>query len=196
MEFRAYGYNLRKEDYATIEGMFRVITTKKPQVCDIRSYEPESNAGDILFLFGTRATKECKGLKCKTRLEFPDVSKLDAGFGDIEERKEAMQKLLELEKVLREDTVPVTEIQKHILSDESLPALSTSEVLALEETLRKQGISEWRGMSKSGLSVCLSWVPGRTDADINLTFPELYALKAAMETLQIEEFEIVRRTAS
>lgn len=198
MEFRAYGYNLRKEDYKTIEAMVKVVTSKIPFICDIRSYEIESNSTDVLFLFGARVIKECKSLDCKIKLEFPDISKLDAGFGEEEERDEAFSKLINLQKVLHKQisTTPKTVVETYKLSEESLPTLNANEILALEETLKKQGVTEWKGITKNGVTICLSWLPGKKDADINLTFAELYALKVAMETLQVEEFEIVRRTSS
>lgn len=202
-KLKAYGFNLRKEDYEIINRMVSIIDTTQPaEILDLRSFGAEVDSDDILFLYGPRALKECEAFKCLAKIEFPDVSKLDVTFGDEQERELAHQKLLRLKEALASgklsepDSLLTGEITKKI-SGESLPALTSGEISGLEATLRKKKVTSWNCKGKDGTTIRVTIEPEDSNADIDITFRELYALKACMEALHVEEFGIVYKpTAS
>lgn len=200
---KAYGFNLRKEDYEIIRRMAAVVDATQPiEILDLKSFGVEVDSDDILFLYGPRALKECEAFKGLVKIEFPDVSKLDATFGEEQERELAHEKLLRLKealasgKVSEPDSILTGEVVQKI-SGESLPALTSGEINLLEATLRKKNITSWNCKGKDGTTIRVTIEPEDSNADIDITFRELYALKACQEALHVEEFGIVYKpTAS
>jgi len=120
----------------------------------------------------------------------PDIAKLDQTLGDEPTRQEAYEKLLKLKEALQSSTPTTTDVKQN-LTEGSLPKLTSGEVRTLEEMLLNKGITHWIGVTTDGRSVRVSVEPERSVADIDITFAELFALKAAMEVLRIQEFEVV-----
>jgi len=194
MTFRAFGYNLREEDYGLIKKMISVATKEPVEVVDLRSFDMQVSMDDVVFLFGLRPKKEFAGQKVKRVLELPDPIRLDAAFGEKELRKEAHEKLAALGEAITKGKVDEQEYKvspRQTITPSRLPDLSSSEVLALEASLAEQGITEWKGTTESGRTVRLTATPSDSPADINMTFAELYGLRLAMEVLQVREIEIV-----
>lgn len=202
-KLKAYGFNLRKEDYDIIQRMAAVIdATQKIEILDLKSFGAEVDPDDILFLYGPRALKECEAFKSLAKIEFPDVSKLDATFGNEQERELAHEKLLRLKEALASgklsepDSLLTGEVVQKI-SGESLPTLTAGEISTLEATLRKKGVTSWNCKGKDGTTIRVTIEPEESNADVDITFRELYALKACQEALHVEEFGIVYKpTAS
>ena len=202
-KLKAYGFNLRKEDYKTIQRMGAIIdATQKTEIFDLKSFGVEVDPNDILFIYGPRALKECEAFECLAKIEFPDISKLDATFGDEQERELAHEKLLRLKDVLASDKLsePDSLLTGELIQDisgESLPTLSANEVSILEAQLKKRGVTSWTCKGHDGITIRVTIEPEESNADIDITFKELYALKACQEALRIQEFKIVYKpTAS
>lgn len=191
--FRAFGYNLREEDYELIRRMVSTVTREPVEITDLLSYEMTVTSEDIVFLFGLKAKKKFAGKTAKKIAEFPDPIRLDAAFGEQEERVSAHKLLKQLEREIREGIKESVQIEtsEQIITPSDLPKLSCSEVKALEDSLREKGISEWRGTTEGGATVRLTIDSETSSAEMNLTFAELFGLKLAMDTLQVREIEIV-----
>jgi hypothetical protein len=191
----AYGINLSKNEVEIIRQMIALVTDEPADVYDLRSYQPISTEGDILFLYGDRAIGDCGKLPHRVKLEFPDVSRLVAGFGDEEERELAHQKLLDFKAAIA-DTQD-SAVERTVIPEESLPPISTSQALGhLKVALSHENVEAWEGVTKNGKKFRITLVPEESDADIRLTFVELYMIRAAMDTLQVEELEIVHKPNS
>lgn len=193
MSYDAYAYNINKDEEAIIRQMIAIITNEPGNVYDLRSYKPECDFGDIILVFGERAKRACEGLKCKAVLEFPDVSRLVAGFGDEDERVLAYQKLLDFKGAMA-DTQESAK-KRTVINEETLPPLDSAQVLlALRAALSSQGVEAWEGVTRNGSKFRITIEPENV-ADINLTFAELFMIQAAMTTLQCEELEIVYKSS-
>ena len=193
--FIAYGFNLRAADVLLIQEMFKILTTEKFEVYDLRSWDPEPTSDDVVLLFGLRAIKVYEGCSCYSKTEFPDISKLSRDHGDEGERSHAYKKLLRLKEGLAEGKPvdPDSEViskKSNIISTHNLPFASMEEIAQLEETLRERRINSWTGTTKDGKKIKLTMEPEDSDADVDLTFRELYALRACLEALNVEEIQI------
>jgi hypothetical protein len=191
--YRALGYNLREEDEETIRKMVAYASNGSPvslEISDLRCVVPESEQEDTLLVFGSRASRMTEELPHRVRVEFPDVTKLDADFGEEAEREAAQEKLKEL-KALAEQTPEKTETSDAITEEDLRQFGSGRALQMLVAACTKKGVESWTGTLKDGRTVRLTIEPEQGEADVNITFAELYSIKAAMETLQIKELEIV-----
>lgn len=202
--FKGFGFNLRVEDNNLIQSMFKVVTDEIPEIYDLRSYEAEELApNDIVFLYGKRAVKTYENISCASKIIFPDITRLDATFGDQQERANAYQTLLQLKDKIEndrllngvEEKLPV-KVEQKTITKKMLPKLSSERVLELETTLKKQGIASWTGETEDGRKIRLTIDPEDSDADIDMTFKELYALKTCIEVLQVKEMNIAYKPTS
>lgn len=196
MAFKAFAFNLNKEEENTIRRMVAVATDEKVQLVDTMSFKPECNKEDIIFLYGKRVHRQFKNSPCRYKLEFPDIPALVDKQGDPETRKHAFQVLVDLkEKLASGELESVQEtVNRVVLTEESLPAINADDVLVLQKYIQEQNQDYWQGTTKKGQSVRLTVAPTSSDADVNMTFAELYAVKMAIETLNLKEVEVVPRT--
>lgn len=197
------GFNISTEDQKIVDRVSKLLPTiYKQEIIDLRSFEPESNSQDILLIFGEKAAKICKDLPCKIKEEFPDLTKLSPNFGEQHEIEQARVKFTLLKQRLTqpEKRVPkdnTVQEDRSTYTEESLPDASAAQILKqLETILKKKGQKEWLLYTKNNRSVRVTIEPEQSNADIDITFAELYTLKMAMETLQAKELEIVYRSNS
>ena len=192
---KIFGFEINQAGEKISQEIIAFLSQNDIQVYDLSICEPEVTDTDIILVFGTKASKQLTGLKSKTRLDFPDFIKLDAAFGEEAERQLAKNQLLSLKKAIDSDKTNTnkqyTENRVEQKIREDLPDLSTSEIIGhFKAILKKQGIKEWIGTTKSGKVIRLT-LEKENDSANTITFAEAYALRLAMETLNVEEFEIV-----
>lgn len=181
----ALGTNLKTSDKDFIHGMFKSVLEITPAIKDVISHKIKTDSTEIVVTFGNKARDLFLASKEKylSFISFPEVKQLVATEENEQNRQQAYEQLLSL-KALKE---PVDSVKA--ISEESLPAIDTNVLL---ESLRKTGMKEWQGITRNGKKIKLTMDPAiDKTVDVNLTFAELFVLKAAMETLQIKEFQIV-----
>ncbi len=93
-----------------------------------------------------------------------------------------------MKAILETDTI---EINTESALKDPVPDLELSDLKILESTLKEKKVNKWLTTTTNGKTVQISIVPESTEADINITFCELYALKIAMDALDIKEFTVV-----
>ena len=147
MKIKAYGFNLRKEDYNLIHKMVRSVTTEIADVFDLRSYKVEVHPEDVLFIYGHKAVAACADKECRIKIEFPDATRLDPALNDEEARDIAWKKLAKLKQVLDSGTTTDLDIEteldkKTILTEELLPDLTSNQVQNRENKTRKRGTNK------------------------------------------------------
>jgi hypothetical protein len=200
MGFKAFGFSIDAHSEQIIRSMAAVATSEPIDVIDLGTFSADFTNEDMIFIFGEKARREIGDKPAGLRLSFPEVHKLDATFGEEEERKLAYDQLLKLKRLLASNDQKETEAAESELgtsnsctiTEEVLPELSSYDVLRyMKAALRNQGTKEWLGSTKNGKLVRLTLEKEEGKADINMTFAELYLLRLAMETLQVKELEIV-----
>jgi hypothetical protein len=202
----AYGFNIRVggEDFILANQMAQYVGLGLETLADLRSFKPTQHSPeDTVFIFGQAAKRRAGDIKCKNLVEFPDFGNLDMAFGNEEDRKLAFEKLKELKNKLATSSAveEKKEIQEQpvpsIITEEQLPELTTYDVLQQITKTLEQKKKDWIGKTKEGRTIRLS-LDGTVDnkVDINLTFAELYMIRAAMEALQVKELEVVPRYRS
>lgn len=201
MAFKAYGYNLSPKDYELIHRMVKLITNEVADIYDVHSYEPEVHADDVVLIYGRKAAQACKNRACRATMEFPDASRLDPALNDEEAREEAFSRLKKLEKLLDFGHTPDLDldtqtIDETVITKEQLPDLTSSQVQKLEAIIRQKGYTEWLGTTQDGRTIRLTLQPEDSEADIDMTFAELFLLRTAMERLQVKELELVYKTST
>lgn len=196
---KVFGFNISTEDQVIADKVCNMLPGDAECV-DLRCFEPESNNTDVILIFGEKAAKICKDLPYKIKEIFPDFNKLSPDFGEQEEIEQARvkfnilkQRLEEPDKVAPKDVT--VQQDRSTYTEESLPDASAAQILKqLKTILQKTGQKEWLLYTKNNKSVRVTIEPEQSNADIDITFAELYTLKMAMETLQAKELEIVYRS--
>tara|TARA_Y100000310_G_scaffold13576_1_gene13843 strand:- start:1246 stop:1833 length:588 start_codon:yes stop_codon:yes gene_type:complete len=188
--FKAYSVGLQERDFELIRKITKVVTTDHVSVKDLRYYDIklEDTKDNILFIFGSKASRLAQDIEAKQVVHLPEISTLHANTGIDEQRLEALKKLNLLKTILETDTIETN--TKSVLKD-PVPDLELSDLKILESTLKEKKINKWLTTTTNGKTVQISIVPESTEADINITFCELYTLKIAMDTLDIKEFTVV-----
>ena len=191
---KAFGYNIQPEERETvIIPMAKYATNEPVEILDLRSVKPKVGIDDIIFVYGERSARLIKDFKCRAKVEFPELYKLEKRFGEEEARRLAFDQLSKFKKALLTNTLNVTTTDRPKFTEETLPSLSSQDILVkLETILRQKGINEWIGTTVNGRTIRITVDNDpKPMADINITFAELFAMKLAMEALQIKELEIV-----
>ena len=126
-------------------------------------------------------------VKAKKIIYLPDIQLLHADTGSQEKRQEVFSLLTEFKDTLliQEKQLPTQKIK------DPLPEITISDLKILEENLKEKGVMKWMTTSSTGKTIQISSTPQDAKTDMNITFSELYALKIAMETLDIQEFTVV-----
>lgn len=193
--FKAYSVGLQERDFELIRKIVKIITTEHVSVKDLRYYDikSEDTDQDILFVFGDKASRLVEGIRAKEIVHLPEIATLHANTGVQGNRKEAFKKLNLLKVALETDTLEVEKepvLESPVLED-PVPELELSDLKILESTLKEKEVNNWRTTTASGKTIQISITPEVTEADMNITFCELYALKIAMDALNIREFTVV-----
>jgi len=194
MRFKAYARNITEEEIETIKKMIRVVTDSPAEIYDLNSFDIDIDSDDILFLYGTWASRLASEYKCKARIEFQDISRLSTTFGDEYEKEIAYDKLLDFKQQIFSETkeaVLTTKITVNETVEDPWPEYSADKVQALETSLRQKQIIEWKGELEDGRTFRISMKPDNKQADIDMTFAELYAIKALKDVLRVKELKFV-----
>ena len=192
--FKAYGFNLRIEDYDLIKRMGKIVTSELIHIFDLKSFDPDVSGEDTLIIYGQHA-KNLLSTGCKPLhyLLLKEPIRYDDNLGSSEDKQTAQELLLSLKESI--DKIGGKEVQIELenvsFTDESLPSLTSDQVKDLEASLLKQGVLYWEGLTKDGKKIRLTRKPENSTADVNMTFVELYAVRSVMETLQVTSLEVV-----
>ena len=188
--FKAYSVGLQEKDFELIRKITNIVTEENVLTKDLRYYDIklEDTKDNILFIFGEKASRLTKDIKAKQIIYLPEISTLHAGTGIQDNRQETLEKLSLLKEVLEADSIKSN--AESVLKD-PVPDLKMSDLKNLESTLKEKEVNNWLTTTTSGKTVRISITPEITEADIDITFCELYALKIAMDALDIKEFTII-----
>lgn len=196
MTFKAFGKNIMDPDeYDLIRKMASIVTDEVVEIVDIMSFRPEIEPDDIILVYGEWAQRACNDFKCRARCDLPPIERLPEATGEAELRQEAFEKLLQFKEQLDSDNT-TGEITLHTTEEpveDPLPSFKCDQVKALEEATRGEGLVAWRGTTEDGKSLKLTFRPGTRDADICMTFAELWNLKALKDILHVKELRFVRK---
>ena len=200
MKIIAYGYQLRTEDYETINNMCAFLTIEPWDIMDLRSFEVTDNSDALMLAYGDHAVNECKKVRSLQLVEFPDASRLSKSLGDNEERQEAFVTLRKLKQVIDsgafnafDNTLTTKGIH---ITQESLPDITADKVKELERHLIEQEVNHWQCITSDGKTIKVTIDPEEGSADINMTFAELFAVIGLKETFRVKELEIVYKPSS
>lgn len=205
MRLKAYGYRLTKDETELIRRMATHITQETIDVLDLMSYDLDIKPDDTIMAFGIRAKRACADKKCLALLEFPEPGRLDPVHGEKSEREAAYSRLVKFKEVLdsgdlnnldrsRSSLIPKKSAIK--LTEELLPDLTADKVRELERYQREQGKTSWDGVTKDGKTIHITVEPEENNADVNMTFVELFAVLGLMEAFRVKELEFVYKPSS
>jgi len=189
--YKAYGVGLQERDFELIRKIVKVVTEEHVVIKDLRYYDInlEDTKEHILFLFGSKCSRLAKDLKAKEVINLPEVKSLHQKAENESSRQEALKKLMLLKDIIdNKNIVNHSEDEKVI---DPLPGKNLKDLKRLEQTLVEKNINKWISTTKNGKTIQISIKPETSETDINITFEELYALKFAMDVLDINEFTIV-----
>lgn len=190
MIFKAYAINLLKSDFILIKDIVSTVTKENVEIFDLRSYEIESTADDVLFLFGRRAHILGHEKKCKMMIELPEVDKLSKDYGTEEDRKEAYEQLIKFKARLENQQLnKLIDDNSHVVGEDLItePELDKGKI---------KDLTYWEGKNKEGKLIRISKKPEVSTADINLTFKEFETLRDFMEVFGIKETKIVYKPST
>tara|TARA_Y100000310_G_C20654972_1_gene801522 strand:- start:1583 stop:2167 length:585 start_codon:yes stop_codon:yes gene_type:complete len=188
---KAYSVGLAERDYELIRKIVKIIELEHISIKDLRYYDiklEEINKDDVLLVFGSKASRLVEDINAKQIVSLPRISSLHANTGSQAERLKAFNQLKLLKDILKTDEVKVE--TKTIIKD-PFPEITISDLKTLETTLAEKNVNTWLTTTKNGKTIQLSITPSASEADMNITFSELYTLKIAADTLGVQEFTII-----
>lgn len=188
--YKAYGLGLKQKDFELIRKIASIVTTEAISIKDLiyHQIKDEEDMNNIVLIFGEKASERLKGLATKTTLILPEIHLLHAETGSEEKRLETFRKIKKLKEKEKSQKV---KLSTEVINDDPVANLSITDLKALELNLKTRNVNSWIGKTESGKTIQISIVPQDGDANVRITFSELYALKTAMEVLDIKEFTIV-----
>jgi hypothetical protein len=188
--YKAYSVGLEQKDFELIRKIGAFLTTETISIKDLtyHNIKTEDDINNVVLIFGDKASQRLKGITTKTTLFLPEIRLLHAETGSEQKRVETFKKLKELKD--KED-LKKPKMLTEVITDDPVITLSVTDLKALETNLRSRNVNSWIGKTESGKIIQISIVPEDGSANIRITFSELYALKTAMEVLDIKEFTIV-----
>lgn len=154
------------------------IFDTKAEILDLKVSELQTEPTDIVLLFGKKAA-DLFSAAHREKIELPDLKKLMPGNDDI--RNQTYKDLLSFRDKINNSKV---------ITKNTLPDLSYKDIESIESRLKEKNETCWKGKAKDGRSIEIQLIPTDSNADIVITFSELYALKMAIETLNIEQIVI------
>jgi hypothetical protein len=202
MKFKAFAYSIDANQYTTIRKMIQFLTEEEPEIIDLRSFEPEISKDDLVLVYGIKAQRRLEKNKCLLKVEFPEPYKLGkTALGNETDRKSAWEKLIQLKNTLDSGNMEAIskasfENQKTLNLTEELPSkLTATNIKELERQQKEQGKTHWSGWTTNGKSIRVTVEPEKSEADINITFAELYAVMGLKEVFRVKELEIVCKSS-
>ncbi len=193
MTFKAFGKSIRDpEEYDLIRKMATVVMDESINVIDLMSFSVHIEPNDVVLVYGKSAWRQCKDYECLARVELPGIERLCPTLGETKLREEAFEKLLQLKETLDSNNLTgETTLHTKESVEDPLPTFKCDQVKAKEESTR-----EFRGITEDGRSFKLTSQPDTKDADICMTFAELWNLKALKDMLHVKELNFVKHTTS
>lgn len=183
----AFGYGLSKKNQELIIRMINNVLEKTVTIIDLKSYKLDISKypKDTIFLiFGKKAQRLIGNIMLTMARYFPDPDTLEPN-GDEEARLQVWQTLLELK------ALPTIKEECNIITESTLPELTAGDIKILEKTLKEMGTTEWLGKTKDGKSIRITVeLSEKRTEEIQMTFSELYAIRMAMDILQLKEIDI------
>jgi hypothetical protein len=190
----AFVFGINNEEMDLVNSLLKAIFILKPTIIDLADLvtfdKTIAREEDYLFFFGKSAETvfnidfgKIKGRK----ILLPEPKYLTNNEENEEERNKTWQLLQGLKRLdsLNKGNYP------RLLTKESLPAGKANDILSLE----KEYPNGWIGKTEDGKTIRLaSDISQSSSEDINMTYRELFALKLAVELLDIKEFELVPNT--
>ena len=168
------------------------LTSDDTTITDLASFDPpEINKDDIVIVYGEKAKKIIDTINARAKIPLPALNELDSTYGDKEVRQLTFEQLKKLKEALKKPVVVEEEKPKEILTEKSIPALSSRDVLKM-----MQDTTEWTGITQDGKTIRLTVNSEKGKADICMTFAELYMLRLAIDTLKVTEIEIKNKANS
>ena len=179
MKLVAISFDISSSARKIIENIGSNIFNQPIFIIDLKISEPEVGPLDNILIFGTKANRLFSRGTQQNILILPELKELEPGNNKV--REQVYTNLLNFKEHIQ---------NQKVISTESLPNLSCDKILAIENRLKEKNEKSWKGKTKDGRSVEIQLHSTSSDADIVLTFSELYVIKAAIDVLGIEEIII------
>lgn len=176
MILKALAFNIIADHYKIINNIASSIFNSSIDIVDIKISEIELDNTDIVLVFGGKAARLVTDNLLYLKL--PELSKLEDRRSNEETRELAYKSLLEFkEKINLLQEISIEDLD-----------LTCDNILALEKSLKEKKETAWKGVTKNGKNIEISLTPRKKkNADIFLTFAEMYAIRTAMDTLEVEK---------
>jgi len=179
MKLIAISFGISSSAREMIEKIGENIFHKNIEIIDLKSTEPKIDSTDALLIFGTKAARLLSSGQGQNQLELPDLKSLEPG--NDKERQEANRLL-----TIFRNTI---ESQKTITTD-MLSDIDSNNLSVLERRLKEKKENSWNGKLKDGRSIDIQLLSTESNADIAITFTELYVISEAMKILGVSELTL------
>lgn len=207
MKLRAIGFNLTRNDRDQINIIFKgcgidgipgLIITAVHDVKTTKLADMITSPDTILVTFGNWAHNMCKKIakdRGYTLVSVPDVKRLyksELG-GNPKDRENAFSALKSLKSAIESGKLRILEDKKLVdsIKLDGLKNFNIEILQKLEAAVENSGRTDW--VLRSGdQNIRVSLYPSQDENyDVNITFMELIALRAAMDIFQADEVQFV-----
>ena len=146
--------------------------------------------GDVAITFGTApalAIQDCEKVIQQVKLPAPKM--LVSKAGNEPSRDVAWNSLKELGKKLTNETFTPTDIR---ITAADMPDLDAKHLLMLKKLTEKSNSKFCVQVSRNGKTIVIGdSIPTEIQADIKISFEELYTVKNVMDILKVDSVELV-----
>lgn len=196
----AFMHNANQKQTELAKRVCKILGEIEVEIYNIPQHRVEDHIknNSIVLAFGIFASTAAeqyiteKQLTNVRLLKLPHLKYLKSKTENIDYRASTFKKLQELKSTLEQDTfMPMPE--EIVIKEEDLPALSARQIVLLEKMTEERNQETCLQTSKDGKLIEISCYPREgSKADIQITFQELYTIRAAMDILKVSEVTLVR----
>ena len=146
--------------------------------------------GDIVITFGNAArllvTQSDKAIQ---HIALPMPIKLLNVEGNETTRVEAWDQLMELAGLIDQKAFAPSDVT---ISEDDMPDLDAKHLLVLKELIKKSGSKVCFQTAKNGKIIAICYEkPSNVEADIYISFEELYTIRQIMDILDVDNVKLV-----
>lgn len=178
MSLVAISFGISSTAREIINSIAANIFKAEVEILDLKVSELQTEPTDIVLLFGKKAANLFTAAH-REKIELPDLKDLMPGNNGI--RNQTYKLLLSFRDKIN---------NSKIITKDTLPDLSYKDIESIESRLKEKKETCWKGKTKDGKSIEIQIIPTNSNADITITFSELYALKTAIDILDIDQIVI------
>ena len=192
---KAFTYRVTDEEEKAV--VHRILQAAFPdvphEVYPIPQYSPSHilDDGDAVITFGATAAMAVQDYKKAIQLlTLPAPKNLLDKPANGQSREQAWEMIQKFAESINQKAISPTKIE---ITEADMPDLDAKHLLVLERLIERSGSQVCFQASKNGktIAICYTNNIDQVEADVKITFEELYTVRNVMDILGVDKVELV-----